>query len=288
MPYARRSAATLSAFSGEGAPMFRLIRKLIMLALLLAIVGVGGVFFVDRILKAGIEKGGSYALGVPVTADSASIGLRSGKLAVNDLKVSNPQGFSADPFFAMKDLKAEVPLTKLLDSKVEIPQVTLSGIRVSLEQSLAGGNWSAISTNLERFQTGDKSAEKAGGKRFIIKELVIEDARVAACLLATPGTALRQDLPIPTIRLRDVGAEGGQGALIGEIAGIVVQSVLGAAAAGGNGVLPASMITDLSKQVGSLAKSGIGGAQLNKALDDVRKDPAKALEALGGVLGGRK
>ena len=268
--------------------MFKLLKRLIMLAFVLVLAGAIGLFFIDGILAKGIEKGGSYALGVPVTRDPRSVGLTSGKVTIDELRIANPPGFGSDPFFAMKTLKTEVPLRRLLEQKIEIPKLTISGVGVSLEQSLSGSNWSAITANLERFQTGDKSPEKAGGKRFVIKELVIEDVRVGVSLRATPAAALRQDVPIPTIRLHDVGAEGGQGVLIGELAAIVIQSVLGAAAAHGGGALPAAAIADLSRSVSSLVRQGVGGAQLNQVVEDLRKDPGRAVESLGGILGGKK
>ena len=75
--------------------------------------------------------------------------------------------------------------------------------------------------------------------------------------------------------------------LIGELAAIVVQAVLGAVAAHGGGALPASTISDLSRSVDSLVQ-GVGGAQMNQVVEDFRKDPARAVEALGGILGGKK
>jgi hypothetical protein len=46
----------------------------------------------DYIAKAGIEAGGTYAMGVKTTVDSVNLGLISGQAKVNGLTIGNPEG----------------------------------------------------------------------------------------------------------------------------------------------------------------------------------------------------
>jgi hypothetical protein len=260
-----------------------------MVAIVLAIGGVALAWSIDGLLAKGIQHGGTYALGVPVTTGTAGIGLTSGRLSVGDLRVANPSGFSGDPFLAMGRLETLVPVADLMKDTIEIPKVELAGIRVSLEQSLAQSNWSVITDNLRKFESGEKKPEEAGGRRFVIRELVLSDVKVGVALVPIPGKALKREIELPTTRLRDIGADGGKGALIGEVASVVVRAILGAVAEHGGGVLPSQTAADLSGRVKGLIDLGVqGGAGQGHSIRDLRTDPARAMQGLEGLLGGKK
>jgi hypothetical protein len=263
--------------------MLKLLRRLVALAIVAACLVFVLAWSLDGLVRRAIERAGSWALGVPVTAGSAKVGLASGEFAVSGLSVANPEGFSGDPFLEVRSLATRIPVADLAKDKVEIPRLALAGVRVSLEQNVAKSNWSVITDNLKRFQSG--KPEDQAGKRFIVRELVIEDAKVGVGLVPLAGSVLRRNLDLPPIRLEGIGAEGGKGALIGEIAAIVVEAVLGSVAAHGGGVLPPGTAADLASRVRGLA--GEGGS-LGKALEEIRSDPAKAVKDLGEALGGRK
>ena len=83
----------------------KLLIKIVVVLVLLLVIGVlTTFFFIDRIAKAGVEKGATYALGVPTTLKSADVGVFAGTFAMSGLNVANPEGFDKEPHF----LKLEV------------------------------------------------------------------------------------------------------------------------------------------------------------------------------------
>jgi hypothetical protein len=266
--------------------MFKLLRRLLLLLVVLAVAVLGLGWSLDSIARKGIERGGSWALGVPVTAGSARIALMSGDFGVAGFRVDNPPGFSGEPFFSVARIESRVPVADLLGDPITVQKIELRGIHVSLEQNLSRSNWSVITDNLKRFETGEKKPE-SGGRRFIVKELVLEDVKVGAALVAVAGSAVRRTIELPPIRLRDVGAEGGKGALIAEVTAVVVEAVLGAVATHGGGLLPPDAAADLGSRVRSVLDPATG-AMIENAIKDLPSDPAKVIKGIGDLLGGRK
>ena len=102
-----------------------------LLALILLVVAAG--FFLDRGARAAVEKGVSYALGVPTSAGSVSVRPMQGSLGISELAISNPAGFSEHAFLRLDKAALSVQLSSLMKDVVEVPSLELSGIQLHLE-----------------------------------------------------------------------------------------------------------------------------------------------------------
>ena len=206
----------------------RLLIGLVVLALL-AFLAIG--FVVDRIAKAAVEEGGELALGVPTKVDSASIGFFSQSFTLEGLSVSNPKGYGSTNFLELDRGSVEVAVSSLMSDEVDVPNVELDGIRISLVQGAAGSNYDVILESLERFQNGP--SDDAEGKRFVIRKLVIKRAEVI--VVPVPELDLVSvSVPLGDIELRDIGTGGDEaGVDLAGLMGIVVEAVLGEASASG-------------------------------------------------------
>jgi hypothetical protein len=268
----------------------RLVLLVVVLVVLVAVGGFAATFYINDLVKIGVEKGGSLALGTKTTLGSADVGLMSGKAAINTLAVTNPQGFKAPEFMSLGSGAVEVSLSSLRADVVEIPKIELSTIRVVLERKDGKTNYKVILDNLAKLQSGSgggatpKPSAEGSGKKFIVKDLKITDVKVTVDMLDTPVPIGSLVVPIDQIHLTDIGTAS-KGLPMADIVGIVVRAVLSTASANGKGIIPSDILGDLQGQLGALGnldQLGVNvqakvGAELEKAADKARAELEKGL-----------
>ncbi|MCL4219982.1 MAG: hypothetical protein KJZ65_01295 [Phycisphaerales bacterium] len=274
------------------------------LVVLLIVLVAGVMFFIDSIARKGVEQGATYALAVPTSLDSADVGVLSGSFAMSGLNVSNPEGFDKTHFLRLGSGGVKVSLGSLREDLVTLPSLELKNIDINVQQSGASSNVKSILENLKRFESGEKpKTEPAGdGKRFIVRELRIENVKVnvkASALGAGMGTTIN----VPQIVMKDIGSDTGRGVLLGELANIVVKALVTAIRDAGADILPAdllgqfdagladltslkSMGIEVVNDLGKQATEKIDQAkdQLEKKADDLKEEGEKAIEGLKGIL----
>ncbi|MFA6044954.1 MAG: hypothetical protein WC718_08220 [Phycisphaerales bacterium] len=254
-----------------------MIKKLLLLAgvlFLLLVIGVVVAFFaIDSIAKSAIEKGGSYALGTPTTVSSVSVGVLSGKFALNGLTVANPTSggsFKSPQFLTLGSGGVDVSLSTLNQPTVELPKFTLSNLDVNLEKREGKTNYGVILDHMQQV-TGGKSGggaakpapKSADDKKYIIHDLDIQHVTIHASLVDGPDAVkdlTSVTIPIDSIRLKEVGKTGtgvgGSGVTMEELTNIIVKAVLSAATDKGGGLLPADMLGDLQGRITALGDLG--------------------------------
>ncbi len=282
--------------------------------LLLMVAAVAAVwFYFDTIAKTGIERGTSYATGVPTAVDSVSLGLLSGKFGVSGLKVGNPSGYAAPHFFALRKVRVEMPvnLDTLSRDTIRVPLIEFDGIDLYVEKGKSGANYDAILKNLQRLGASSKSADTGAApasKNLIIEQLVIKDIAAHLNVTTLPGESGKFDVNIPEIRLSNISSKDGGGVVISELTSIVTNAVLRAVMENGIG-LPTELIGDLRGELARLGKidfmssgalTGRGGKVVGEFAESLRSgdgaigDKAKEVgeklkgDFLGNLLGGKK
>lgn len=285
--------------------MKRLLKIVAVLVILLIVAVVGVVFYIDSIAKRAVEYAGTSALGVETTLDSISIGLLGGTVALDNLKVANPQGqsFTSPHFFKLDDVSVGVSLASLRKDTVVIPSLKLDGMEMYLEKKGAKANYQIIMDNLSKGESEPaEPGETAPAKKFIIKDMVLTNISVEADLLPLGGALTKTRISIPEIRLTNVGSESEGGVVLKELSGIVIKAIM-QAIIDKSDVLPAALIADLGKGLGELEDikadtlKTIGGVSddLNKTIGEASKGIGEAAESvdkvtkgLEGLLGGKK
>lgn len=289
-----------------------IIRIVILLVLVVVVLGVVGYVMVDKLTKQGIEKGGTYAMGVETKLDGVSLGLFSGSMSMNGLSVANPEGFKADHFLKLGDGSVQVTLGSLMSDKVEVPSLILNNVDLVLEKDKGKANYDVILENLAKLGGGDEepAADTEEGKKFVVKELVIKNVKVKAEVIG----GMSVPVTIPEIRLTDIGSDSDKGVLLKDLSGIVVTAILtsvaqlpgdllpgdigkslqgGLKAVGNLGQFSVEVIgnvtTEAGKVVGAAAeKLGEGAEKVGEAAKEAGKAVDKLGEGLGGLLGGKK
>lgn len=258
------------------------------------------------LVKIGVERGGTYALGTTTSLKSADIGLFSGKVGLTELAIKNPGGFKSAEFFSMGNGQVEVTPLSLMKDVIEVPLIKFDAIRVNLEKQEGKSNYNVILENLKKVTGGDqpqqpsqpKPAEPAGAsKKFIVKSIQIRDVKVHVDLLGTGGSAdklAEVNIPIDEVLLSNVGTAENGGVDLPTLATVIVNAVLGAAAdKGGN--LPPEFLNDLKGQLAGLQTQldqvkGLKGASLGAAKaigEGLKADVQKAVES-GDVEAAKK
>lgn len=274
-----------------------LARALLGLVVVLAIV-VGIAFFnLNRLVRRGVERGGTDSLRLSTVLDSARVGLLGGKLNLHQLRIASPSGFSAPQMLTLGDLDVKVRLPELRRTPIHVESLAIEKPTLIVEQS--GGT-----LNFRKAMQMKPSRPSSGEPmKLVIDQLKLVDAHVIL-RPGLPGLASEIDVPVPSLTMKNVGqGKGAQnGAAIKDVAMQIIAALAGRAAQ--SGALPAQLKALLHLNVGqvmgqldALAQKEISAAipgQLGSAVSDVAKDPgsivrdpAGALKGLGGIAGGK-
>ena len=288
----------------------KLIKLLIILGALVLVLLVGGALvgfvLIDGLARRGVERGGTYALGVPTELASADIGVFGGTVELSGLRVANPEGFKGDAFLTLGDGGLAVSMGTLRQDVVEVPSLSLTNIDLHLERTGERANYQVILDNLKRFESGDAPPpeDSEGGKRFIIRKVEIRDVAAHVQLIPLGGEMSTIEVVVPEVVLTDVGAD--KPLKLGELMNVVTQALLSTIAANANGALPEDLARELTSRLGqldALSAQGIGvaadfGEGLEKVVGDLEDlqgqvegigdDLKGAGDRLRGLLGGDK
>jgi hypothetical protein len=276
------------------------------LIVLLIVIGVVLLFrSINGLVETGIEKGGTYALGVPTEVDGVKVSLFGGTFAMDGMTVANPEGYPSERFMSLPSLNLAVDTGTVTSEVITIPSLALGTIGVTLDGTGGTPNYQVILDNMEKFEGkgggGEPADPSSEGPRFVISSLVLEGAQVKV----TNFTGVQQltgdvDIAVPRVELKDVGSA--EPLTTSELIELIVKTVMSTTVANAGGVLPADLLDGLRGQLGDLAGldelgiTAIGdigtlGEDLQKkaeeTLDDVKNEAEKKVkDTIGNLLGG--
>ena len=269
-----RQFGMLVAIFREGC---RLSRGLAIVAVVLVVLVALPFLYLDSLAKGALEAGATETFGTKTTLGSVSLGLLSGKVGLRRLRVRNPDGWDEKYFFRIGKGRFGVGLSDFLEEQVEVPELVLEDVFLSLERGPGGSNYGTILANVQK---GPPPAPGEEGKRFVIRDLRIRDVE-AHLRFDGPGPADKSlDVRIPEIRLRNVGSKTEGGMLVSQMWSTVLRGVLAAVVREGGGA--AGFINrDLAGQL-----AGLGNVPVEVLGEVQREGAARAIEA--GAAAGQK
>lgn len=200
-----------------------MIKKLLVSVLLVIAILIGGAFFyIDSIVKTGIEVVGSEVLGTGVTVDSVSISPLSGTGSIRGLTIENPEGFSADNIMELGEVRIALNVASLTSDVIEIAEVSVIGPVITYETKITTDNMRALMANLPSTPAADGEVEDVSadaGKGLIIKEFNLNAAQVNVV-----ASIIEQSLVLGDIQLTDIGTEN-QAATVSQVLELVLGSI---------------------------------------------------------------
>ncbi len=239
--------------------------KLLFVAILIIAIA-AGIFLVvtniDTLVKGAIEKYGSRATGTSVRVSSVDIGLREGRGLVSGLSVDNPGGFKTPRAFSLGEISIDLDTASITKDPIVIDEIRVSSPKVIYEINKSGkANINKIRDNVSSYASSGK-ASRDGGKKLLVRRLIIEDGKIEINIAARPGEPLSANLG--RIELKNVGGKGGS--TPGEIAAQVMRP-----------------LTDRAIQ--AAAKAGVG-SYLGQEADRLKEEAAEKMKGIEEEGGG--
>lgn len=259
--------------------MKKALRVLIGLVVLVVLVVVLALIYVDHLVKIGVERGGSHAMGVNTTLGQADLQILRGALMLDNLTVANPEGFAGDHFLHSGRFDLVVDTASVTTDTVRISRFELNRLDMNIARKVDGSNVSVIMDNLKRLQS-DKEKEQPSGKKVVIDKVLIKDVSARFHLVTGPPLTVK----VPQIELTGVGNDV-DGVSMARLMGELLPAILAAVVESGKGVIPPDVLNDLNGQVNEVAQALGGGAKelVSQAHSTVGGAMGAATQAVGGA-----
>lgn len=285
-----------------------IVRIVLAVVVLVAVVGVVAFWQMDRIATVGLQKAMAFATQCDVEVEKVDLSPFAGEAGLDGLDIKNPEDFREiqDSFVIMKAGSAGVDLGSLRSDLVEVPELTIDGVEISLVGRDGKTNYETILESLARLQGEDapkEEGEAESGKEFVIRKVTITNVQVWVDMDEDPALGLApvkfdKPLTLKPIVLTDVGAGGLPLSQISAdlIADILVQvvaqlgnqlgdRVLSGLTSGLTGVLGGA--DELQAQLTSITGDlGLDNVDVGAQLDKASELGSAVFEGLGDGAGG--
>ncbi len=245
--------------------------------LIVAVVIVVVVVFasIDSIIKAAVENLGPKMTQSEVKLDKVTLSTTTGEGRLEGLLIGNPKGFATKSAMKLGETAIKIDISTITNDVIVIKDILIRAPEITYEYATGGSNIDAIKRNVDAY-TGTqppttspttqsptspaaKSAPADGGKKLIIENLRIQDAKLTA---AIAGQQMSQGLP--TITLKDIGKSKG-GATSAEVVDQLITAI---------------------QQSAARAAQSMGADKLMGAAKGAIDSATKGLPAVGGAGGG--
>lgn len=255
---------------------------LVMLALLIVYLTL------NSAVKIAVENGATQSLKVRTQLARASVAPFSGDVSLTDLRVANPEGFTAPEIFALGNVSVQVSYSELFGQPVKVASIKIQDPKLLIEHAGGKFNFMELANNLKSDKPAPTPEPTEPGEttRVIINAVEMSGASVTI-LPGIPGLDKPITITVPPISLQNIGnADGNQ---TGEEMGRVVTQLVEAIAqkAAESDQLPPEVRVFLGKNVEQL-KAELTN-RVNQEVDKLKDKATKELEkGLSDLLGGNK
>ena len=248
---------------------------------------------IGPIVKTAASVGGPKALGVPVSVGDVKLNPLAGNLTVLRFKVGNPQGYSDKDAFAVDKVEVGLNMRSLLSDTIVVRKIQIDAPAISFESKDGKSNFDAMMANTKKASEEEKQKtekEKKPGKKVVIEEFSLNNAKVSYASGITLGKSIT--VPLPSLVIRDIGKKSG-GATAADALTEVINGILGGLSQAVTGISGAA--SDLLKGVSGAADGLLKGAgdatkgatdALNGVTDGASDAASGAAKALKDVAGG--
>jgi hypothetical protein len=181
-------------------------KTLISVVFLLLLAGGGLFFYLDSIVKSGIEVVGSNVLGTAVTVDSVSLSPLSGQGSISGLRVENPEGFESQYAFELDSVLVSIDVNSVFTDAAEIESIVIMQPVITYETKITSDN---IRTLLDNLDEGDAPSSDPETEDDSAQQIIIRDFRMVGSQLNFVSALVSAPITLADIEIRDIGAEGG-------------------------------------------------------------------------------
>lgn len=246
--------------------LIRVVAVLIVLAVVLVIVIA---LSLDRLVKAGVEKGGTAVLGVPTELNSASVSVLGGTLELNGLVLGNLEGFQAPEMFRLGSMQVALDLWSLRGDEIVVHEIVVDGPQITLESTGGKTNWGVLAGGLK----DEPSEEEREMKNIRIDRIVVRNGRIMLegfPLVETSGIRL------PDLEITGLSTADGKGMMVGQALAQVLASLSEKMTEALRETLPAEDLAELKEELESGVKA---------AAEELLEGVTRPKDILRGILG---
>ncbi len=253
-----------------------MVKKIGIGLFVLLLIIAGGLYYVfsnlDELVRSAVEEAGTRVTSVDVTLGVVKIELGDAKAGMSNLNVANPVGFKTDYAFNLGDIKVSLDSASIGQNPIVVKEVIITDPRVIYEMGNGLSNVETIQANVDQFikenvgESSSASSESTGDEqKLVINDLYIRGAEVSVSHPLLEGEKV--GTTVPEIHLTDIG-KGEGGATPAEVAGTVIDQLLGS----------------VGTAVGKIDIEGLT-KDAQKALEGVAGEAAGAVEGVSGGAG---
>jgi hypothetical protein len=241
---------------------------------------------INSAVKIAIEKGATQSLKVRTQLARASVAPFAGDVSLTDLRIANPEGFTAPEIFTLQNISVRVSYRQLFGQPVKIASISIKDPRLVIEQAGGKFNFMELTDNLKSDKPAPVPTDSKPPTRVIIESIDLSGASVTF-LPGIPGLDKPIQLSLPPVSLQNIGnADGNQtGEEIGRVVAEMIQ-VLAQKAAESEQLPPEIrqlLQLDLQKMTTELQH------RVQKEVDKLKDKAAREIEkGLEDLLGGKK
>jgi uncharacterized protein involved in outer membrane biogenesis len=222
----------------------KIVKWIVIVIVLVVVLGLALVYFnINRIVKRTVETQGTEQLKVPTTLDGVSLSLFKGTVALNDLNVGSPPGFTAPHMLTLGGLNVDTGgISNLRKEPIHVSSINVDQPKLVVEFAGTEVNFKKLLDNLPSNPDQNPAPSDKTQTKLIIDDLTVNNAHVVLRgldqLNQIPGLSkvanlpAELDLPIPSINVKNIGnANGAQnGAAIKDVLTTIITQMVAKAA----------------------------------------------------------
>jgi hypothetical protein len=260
--------------------------KSVLIVVVVILLIIIAVFFLigNSLIKIGIEKGGSMALGVPVKVGSVHLSVLRGMVTIDGLQVANPPGYKNEYLLELNKGKVAVGLGSLLSDTIHIKEINLDGTKLAIEQKGLSSNIKDLLNAMPKGKPEEapkpeaKPEAKAPGKKLVVDKLEITNTEAKLAVIVGGGAGV--NLKLAPIQMENLGADSPLS--VAELTSKIFLALIEGVAKQGAGLLPDDVVSGMK---GGLDKVTELGAESGKKIIE---EGSKAIEGIKGLFKPKK
>ena len=268
----------------------KIIKSLLVAVIVLVGLSIVGIMVLDGVAQSVIQSKGSEGLGVKLTLESVHVGFFTRESSLKGVKIANPESFLSEKtptLLTMQEAKIEFSVLQMLDKEVIIPNITVTGVTLDLQQRSGKSNIETLINNISLDKTPEATHPDPP---FNIETLTIRDITVVASGKFTVLDKGPVTAHIKEIVMHNIGTDGDAEVATEAITSAVTHAIMQHLAKNpveGISKLALSKVTGLINELPAFKQLGIGnliqgiGDTAGKAVDGV-------LGGIGDLFGGKK
>jgi hypothetical protein len=162
----------------------------------------------DGLVRDAIARYGSEMTQAKVSVGSVKITVSSGEGIISGLVIGNPKGFKTPQALNIQEFAVAIDPASIAGDVVTVKKIAIIAPDVGYEKGDTMTNFDAIQKNIADYLGPADNKPSEGGKKLIVEELTIRNAKVDVSSAFMAGKSIVVDLP--DITLRNLGkAKGG-------------------------------------------------------------------------------